>query len=516
MSKLRDKNQALLFLKERFVAVSQNPGINNYEPYTDEISGQSPQKTFHSSPARGRLFVGGNRSGKTVGGGAETVMWMTGMHKFRKVPPPPVRMRACGVDFKNGIQKIMLPEIKKWVPPSFLTNGSWEDSYNKEFKTLTLNNGSFVEFMSYDQETDAHAGTSRHGVWFDEEPPEAIFDENMQRLVDTKGEWWMTMTPVEGMTWVFDEIYEPGIDGSDPSIFVVEVDTTMNPYIDQEARQEILRGLTPDEMKARTEGKFISRGGVIYPMFSKEKHVIEPFTPPKEWMWANGMDHGFHNPTAWLWSAIDRDGRIFIFDEHYASGLIVREHAKLVHQKNSFYARIPNYNVGDPSIRNTDPITGTSILIEYLESGLPIILGNNDQKAGIQRIARQLTGTKGPDGVDVPRLYITANCVNLIREMARLRWATWANKKDEKSKNAKEEQHKKDDHAADALRYLVASRPEDSDNGTEIPQNPANMKVPSSRAVDPDEDFNDWGLERRAPRGRDYAEMADDMMGAEW
>lgn len=439
-------------------------------------------------------------------------MWLTGEHKYRNIPPPPTRMRAIGVDFKQGIEKIMLPEVRKWVPPSFLKNGSWDDSYSKEFRTLTLNNGSFLEFLSYDQEVDAHAGTSRHGTWFDEEPPEAIYNENMQRLVDTSGDWWLTMTPLEGMSWVFDEIYEPGITGENPQIFVVEVDTTMNPYINLEKREELLATLTDDEKKARTQGKFVSLGGVIYPMFNQELHVIDPFetSPPKDWMVVAAMDHGYNNPTCWGWAAVDRDGRIIIFDEHYKSGMIVREHAKVVHARNAFWGRVPTYYVGDPSIRNTDPITGTSVHIEYAEAGVPIILGNNDQKAGINRVARYLTGING-----VPKLYFCANCEHSIREIARLRWSTWANRKDEKRKNKKEEQHKKDDHAADMVRYLVASRPDNSDDGTKIPQQPS-YAVAASRAIGSEENLTDWGIRPRFHRNKDYAEMTDPMMGAEW
>jgi len=134
---------------------------------------------------------------------------------------------------------------------------------------------------------------------------------------------------------------------------------------------------------------------MVNEMFAKnrEKIVIDPLETalPKSWMHFNGMDHGYNNPTCWLWAAVDPDGRIIVFDEHYASGMIVREHAKVVHARNAFWGRIPRYNVGDPSIRNKDPLTGTSVHIEYAECGIPIILGNNDQKAGIQRVARYLT-----------------------------------------------------------------------------------------------------------------------------
>lgn len=510
--KLKNQQEALLFLKEKFVEVSQKPGIDGYVPYIDPASDQSPQKDFHSSSARGRLFIGGNRSGKTVGGAAETVMRATGRHKYLDIPKPPVRLRAVGVDFTNGIEKIIKPEIAKWVPPSFLINGSWEDSYSKEFRTLTLNNGSFIEFMSYDQDTDKFAGTSRHGIWFDEEPPESIFDECMQRLVDTAGDWWMTMTPVEGMTWVFDEIYEPGISGQDTSIFVIEVNTGQNPYIDMEAREELLQSLTDEEKKARTEGKFISLGGLIYPQFNPKKHIIDPFTPTRDNLWVGSLDHGYNNPTAWLWAAVDGDGQVFVFDELYESGRIIRELAEEVHRRNARNKRIPDYYVGDTSIKNTSPITRTSIHTEYAEAGIPIVLSDGSPgsvAAGLNRVARYLQGVN-----DVPKLYITSNCEKLIWEISRYRWANWANKKDEKKKNKKEEPHKKNDHACDSLRYLISSRPEKHDDGTYRPI-PSVGGVSASGPYDA-ENLVDLDLVSPVSRNLEYADTVDAHMGGEW
>jgi hypothetical protein len=272
----------------------------------------------------------------------------------------------------------------------------------------------------------------------------------------------MTLTPVDGMSsWIYDELYLEAKE--DTSIKVVTVGQEDNPYLNYVEAQALLSGLTKDEMEARKHGKFVQIGGLIYKMFDPNKHVIDEINPPTDWLHVAGMDHGFNNPTAWLWAAIDKDGRVIVYDEYYVSGKIIRDHAQEIHRINNEHGRYPDYSVGDPSIRNIDPITGTSVLIEYMDYGVPILLGNNDQKAGINRVARYLTGTNG-----VPQLFITRNCTNLIKELGRLRWAQWANKKIRADKNPKEEQHKKDDHAADALRYLISSRPE-LDTGSEIP-----------------------------------------------
>lgn len=489
MPKQKQQNSISDVIKQLSSGLKQaaaRPNIYGYKPHQKQIE-------FHSGSQTLRLFLGGNRSGKTVGGAVEAVWWLTGKHPFRKTPPLPVHGRVIAVDFINGVEKIVRPEIARWLPSSELRGGSWATAYSKELKTLTLENGSTLEFMSYDQDLDKFAGTSRDFVWFDEEPPHDIYIENLLRLLDKNGCMWITMTPVEGMTWIYDDLYIKA--RTDPNIHVVEVDMTQNTYLNQGEIDVFMSALTTDEREARMHGKFVQLGGLIYKQFSP-KNIINPMTPPKDWLWVAGMDHGLNNPTAWLWAAVGPDGQIIVHNEHYEGGQLVNYHAARVHQINAEHGRAPDYYVGDPSIRNTDPITGTSVLLEYIEHGVPIILGNNDVPAGINRVARYIEGVGG-----TPRLYITRNCVNLLHEIQRYRWSTWATKKHNFDKNKKEEPHKKDDHACDALRYLISSRPE-QDDGAETPV-PVDRKG-ASLPVDPYSALVDQSSGPRSSQTLDY------------
>lgn len=437
---------------------SVRPNINGYTPHPK-------QEEFHASQAAIRALFGGNRSGKTTCGGAESVFRATGNHPFQHVPAPPTYGRVVAVDFKDGVQKIVLPEIARWIPPSALINSSWEDSYDSNFHTLTLANESTIEFMSYEQDTPKFAGTSRHWTWFDEEPPRDIYTECTMRLIDTRGKSWMTMTPLNGMTWVYDQIFLAA--KIDPRIDVWEVDITDNPHLNQVEIELVLGGLTPEERDARAHGKFVQIGGLIYKVLSP-RNVLDPFIPPKHWLHFAGMDHGLANPTVWLWGAVDKNGSVVIYDEYYKTGQVVSYHAAKVHEINNNHERLPDYYVGDPSIRNTDPITGTSVQIEYVNHGIPIILGNNDVEIGINNVITRLLGAGTPPD-HIPYLYITKNCINTLREMSRYRWAKWTSRRANEERNKKEEPVKKDDHTCDALRYMIASRPL-QDTGTSIPE----------------------------------------------
>lgn len=214
----------LSYVSEKITMQAVEPNMLAYVPH-------KKQQFFHVSQKKSRLYIGGNRSGKTTGGVVEDLWWVTKRHPHRVMPDGPIRGRVVGSDFESGVKQILIPQFKRWILPSDLINGSWEDSWYERGRTLKLANGSFIEFKSYDQDVVKMAGTSRHFVHFDEEPPKAIFDENLLRLTDTDGSWWITMTPVEGMTWTYYQLMLPYLKGDRPSLEVVEVDMDENPYL---------------------------------------------------------------------------------------------------------------------------------------------------------------------------------------------------------------------------------------------------------------------------------------------
>jgi phage terminase large subunit-like protein len=453
------KRNPNLSMADMFLTMAQElkhgahtPNINAYIPH-------NKQEKFHRATEAKRLYIGGNRSGKTTGGIVEDIWWLTHRHPYRKIPDRPIAGRIICVDFLNGIEKIIKPQLKQWIPPSELRGGTWTDAYDAGTRTLNFENGSFVELMSYDQDLDKFAGTSRDFVHFDEEPPEVIYEENMARLIDRRGSMWMTLTPIEGMEWIFDQLYEKGRIGT-PGISVVEVDMAENPHLSPEAVEEYLAGLNEEERQVRGSGKFITRGGLVYKAFSPEVHLIDPLDPAdlrsSNYRHYSSLDHGFNNPTSVHWHAVDRDNQVITFDEHYASGLIIDDHARIIHEKEVVHGRKADIRVCDPALAQRQAVTGTSIQTEYAIRGIGMILGNNDVATGVAKINEYLK-TKGPLGK--PLWLITRNNVNLIREISKLRWKTWSTHKQASMNNPYEQIHKKDDHACDECRYFFTFMP---------------------------------------------------------
>jgi len=464
---------------------------------------------FHSATKRHRLYIGGNRSGKTTGGIAEDIWWLTGRHPYRRIPQGGVRGRIVGVDFVNGIEKILLPEFKRWCPVADLRGGTWSDAWDTQERTLHFENGSFVEFMSYDQDVDKFAGTSRHFIHFDEEPPQDIYIECIARLVDTGGSWWMTLTPVMGMQWMYDDIYIPGTQNPNSNVSVIEVEMYENPHLGAAEIQSFLESLPAEDRDARVKGKFQRRGGVIFKSYSVSTHVIDDFElpPPGIGEVYASLDHGYNNPTAWLWHYISPDGDIVTFNEHYESEMIIEDHVQHVKLFNQIHKREPTIYVGDPAIAQHTGVTKDSVQSQYANFGIGVMLGNNDVTVGINKMNAYLQ--RG-------RWKITRNCENLIKELPKYRWRTWANKKSERDNNPYDIPHKKDDHAIDSARYMFTLMPDLTPMKQEPVKSPDPVAEEMYERIRTRPVFDKNASRVPALKGEWHTEYVDEYMGGEF
>ncbi len=468
-------DELLLQLSEQLKASSYAPNIKKYQPHTK-------QAMFHQATAKKKLYLGGNRSGKTTAGVCEDIWRATCRHPYRQDLNEigPNRGRVIAVDFTKGIDGIIMPQVKQWIYPSAIRGGAWETAYDKSTRTLFFDNGSFIEFMSYDQDIDKFAGTSRHWVHFDEEPPHTIFNENKARLIDTNGDFWMTMTPLLGMNWVYDELYEPNHGVENPDVYILEINMYENPYLKEEAIDEFRKGIDEEEVTARIGGAFVRKGGLIYKNFDPTvggPHVLSsPIDPALvfDWLWICSLDHGLNNPTSVHWTAWDKNGFGIVFAEHYQNEWSIDMHAKRILEIEKRLGRAADLRVADPSITNRTAISMTSVQEEYQKYGLGFTLGNNDKQSGIIRVKRYLNKTKYvgrvadklreqgivPATDEFPRLRVTPDCEKFIWEAKRYRWKTYRDKKLQYENNPYDEPHDKDNHAMDDIRYMIMTRPD--------------------------------------------------------
>ena len=447
-------------LEETLLQQARQPNVYAYKPHPK-------QEEFHKLQNKERLFVAGNRSGKSVASVVEAIWYLTKTHPYRPNLTGQVRGRVVCVDFLNGVDKIILPLYKQYMPKEFLVEGSWERSYSAQQHTLTLKDGSFVEFMSQDQDLDKFAGTSRHFVHFDEECPKVIFDECQMRLLDTDGFWWISETPVAGMEWIYDDLYQPYFEdlenGRIPRIGLIQMRTDENPYLRKEALDRIFGNMDQENKAVRFGGEYLAISGALYKDFKEITHANQnleeyQFDPNRMRVYLTG-DHGINNPTAWLWIAADIKGGLTVIREYYQANATVADHATAINRINAELNCIPYMVTGDPAMKQRSGITGESIISEYAKHGIYINVDGipRQKEVGINKIMQYL---KMNPKTGKPFLTILRECHNTIRELKGAKQNRFVNKKIAAMKNQPEGQREKDDHTTDALRYLMTFMPD--------------------------------------------------------
>lgn len=441
------------------------PTILSYTPYP-------AQKSFHSCELTGRYMSAGNRAGKTTAAVIEAIWWATDTHPFLSRPERwgrgPLKIRFVVVDVDKGVHAIILPELRRWTTSSMLINGDFESSWNNSTLTFTFANGTTVQFLTHGMDLDKHGGTAMHLIFFDEIPPRAVFNENMMRLIDYEGRWVLAATSVDGMGWTYESLWEPVVEGVETDIGIFELSQKDNPFLQTKVdlRGKYYIAMDEQERKIREDGAFVPRSGRVFPTWNIHDHVLdEHFKPPKGWKIYTSADFGFNNPTAWLWHAIAPDGRIYTFGEHYASQMTVDEHAAAVKAKEAFWGYDSEgiFRVGDPAGKQRNGVTGTSYISEYGLRGLYIGTEGipHDVAIGVEKMQQYVKLEKSNGwGKNKPRWMISPTCVNLIREMKKLRWAEYESAKKNDSTNRQETIHKKDDHAFDSTRYFFTLQPD--------------------------------------------------------
>lgn len=446
------------------------PNIFGYTPYQE-------QEDFHRCGKTGRYLAGGNRGGKTDAMVAEMVYWATDSHPYFERPVDwgtgPLQLRCFVVDIEKGVNQILLPKLKRYIPVSHLIDGDWDKSWNQKSLILTLESGTTIDFLTYGMDLEKMGGVPRHMIFFDEEPPKEVFTESLMRLLDYRGRWVIAATPVEGIGWTFDFLWEPGLADPDnpktPGCFTLSA--AKNPYLKttKEDFGMYSIGMDEEERRMRFDGEFVARSGLIFPGFDPNVHCVNltDYFPsgriPSDWRIYTSVDHGLNNPTAWLWHAVSPAGDVVTFAEHYRSNMIIEEHSRYVKQIEQELQITVSFRTGDPAMSQRNAVTGTNILQEYTRHGIFIgvegVPHSVEIGLNIMHTYMRVRDTGSFWGPGRPRWVIAFNCPNLIKELKKLRYASPESQKAAYNKNRQEIVHKKDDHAFDSARYFFTLMP---------------------------------------------------------
>jgi len=225
-----------------------------------------------------------------------------------------------------------------------------------------------------------------------------------------------------------------------------------NPYLAKDGEYErMLLSLPPIQRKQLLEGNWEVNEGAAFVEFDPSIHVIPPFDIPLHWERIKGIDYGYASESCCLWAAVDpQDKTLIIYRELYQKGLTGEAlGAQITEREREEYRSIPG--VLDTAVWARTGYTGPTIGEVLIKSGHKLRRADKNRIAGKVQIHEYL---KQANLETRPRLQIFNTCPDLIKELQSIPLS---------KTNPEDVDTHAQDHAYDALRYLIMSRPRMSD-----------------------------------------------------
>jgi hypothetical protein len=387
-----------------------------------------------------------------------------------------------------GIYSVLLrrtfPELEMEIIRKFLEEVPRElGKYNDQKKRFQWRNGSITQFGYCDNDKDVlrYQGVELGWVGYDElthfsEYQYTYLAETRLRSVNRKiwtrarstsnpggpGHGWVKGRFIDpappGVTWIPDPTEEQRAAGLKPmSRCFIPAGVKDGPYANDKQYLSKLMGTADPALRAALlDGNWDVFAGAAFAEWRRDKHVCRPFPIPIHWKRFWAMDWGYNAPGCILWFAVDpANGRVYVYDEFYFRLLNSKEVAKQAVEMQPLQRG--SVRLADPSMWNKDPrgnqAHGECIADDFAAAGALLKKADNDRLSGKQRVHAFLSGA--PDGK--PWLQVFEGCTNLIRTLPTLPY--------DKTK-VEDVDTDAEDHAYDALRYGLMSRPQPASGGS--------------------------------------------------
>lgn len=372
------------------------------------------QKEVHKAEQRYKVLNWGRRTGKST---------LAVNYTLRRALKDPGRYFIIAPTYKQAKSIFWNDIIKTQVPKELI------DKYNETELSIKLKpiripalgiepkknkagewETSTIELKGAENE-EALRGVKLKGAVMDECAFMPNFTYVWEQIVspalgDNRG-WAIFISTPNGMNNHFYELVMRA--KKSPELYFFSHATALdNPHFPRDEWEEQKKVIPEDQFKQEWEADFRSVQALVYPEFG-EAHIIGPeeaWRIPKDGTHYMGVDFGYVDPFAAITVTIDYDGNWWIVDEVYKSGLHIDDIARLLKERMSVrhYAKI----IGDAAAKTE---------IESLKNvNIPIVSGKKGKdtlEAGIRLLAGQM---KVLEGSGKPKLFITTNCENTIKE----------------------------------------------------------------------------------------------------
>lgn len=344
--------------------------------------------------------------------------------------------------------------------------------YREVEKLWTFPSGAKIEFGFLERDSDVYRyqGQAYSWIGFDEITHLATefswnYLASRLRTTDESITPYMRCTANPGGAgahWVKKRYIQPappntsfkGEDGLTRKFIPARLDD--NPYLSKDGRYEqMLKSLPPTQRKQLLEGDWNVAEGAAFTEFDMFKHVIEPFEIPMHWERIKGIDYGYASESACVWGAVDpSDGTLIIYRELYRKGLLATDLADMLTNM-ELEDPVSTRGVLDTACWNRTGTTGPTIAETLLQAGHKLRPADKNRIAGKIQVHEYLKVQQSGR----PKMQIFNTCPNLIRELQTIPLS---------KTNPEDVDTHASDHAYDALRYLIMSRPRVQDTYARI------------------------------------------------
>ena len=454
---LSDSEKSKLFSAEELEALPKSLREEAEESVIFKAN-EGPQEDFLASSETDVLFGG------AAGGGKSYAMIVDPLRYAHRSAHRALILRRSMPELREIIDK-----SRELYPKAF--HGA---KYKEVEKMWTFPSGAKVEFGFLERDADVYRyqGQAYSWIGFDEIthlPTEFSWNYLASRLRTTDPEIvpYMRCTANPGGAgahWVKKRYIEPhpphepfmGKDGLTRKFIPASLQD--NPYLAKDGRYEqMLKALPPTQRRQLLDGDWDVAEGAAFTEFSRPDHVITPFEIPVHWERVKGIDYGYASESACIWGAVDpSDGTLIIYRELYQKNLLGTELGEL----------ITNMELSDPfSVQGVldtacwsrTGTTGPTVGETLQKQGHKLRRADKNRIQGKIQIHEYLKITQSGR----PRIQIFNTCPNMIRELQGIPL--------DKS-NPEDVNTHAPDHAYDALRYLIMSRPRINDTMSQMRQ----------------------------------------------
>lgn len=314
----------LLGLLEKKAQLLDETQLERYAPY-------AKQSAFHraggAASVRERLLCAGNQLGKTWAAAFETAMHLTGIYPkdwdgaWFDAPVSGWAASLTSQGTRDTVQRLLLGPPGQWgtgsIPKASIIEikRSAHGVADAVETILVRHKGggqSRITLKTYDQGRERWQGETLDFVWFDEEPPAALYFEGLTRTNATGGITYMTFTPLLGMSGVVKRFLVDKAPGTSVTTMTIADAEHYTP----EQRAAIIAAYPEHERKARAHGIPMMGSGMVFPV-AEEAFTVKAFAIPNYWPRIVGIDFGWDHPFAACWLAIDPDADVIYVTDCY-------------------------------------------------------------------------------------------------------------------------------------------------------------------------------------------------------